>query len=76
VQREYNVLALIKGNEQYIFLHREEDRPALIAAIRDQAADPRLSMTWADAAILTEKVREQARTTVTESAAPAHPVRF
>jgi hypothetical protein len=61
VRREYNVLALIKGNERYVFVYDDEAHEPLIDALRDEAADPRLSFTWFDAAILTEKAREQAR---------------
>jgi hypothetical protein len=54
-------LALIKGNERYVFVYDDSSRQPLIDAFRDQAADPRLSFTWFDAAVLTEKAREQAR---------------
>jgi hypothetical protein len=61
VRREFNVLALIKGNERYVFVYDDDSRQPLIDAFRDQAADPRLSFSWFDAAVLTEKAREQAR---------------
>jgi hypothetical protein len=61
VRREYNVLALIKGNERYVFVYDDEAHEPLIDALRDYAADPHLSFTWFDAAVLTEKAREQAR---------------
>ena len=57
---ELNVLALIKDNEQYVFVYDDDSRQPLIDAFRDAAADPRLSFTWFDAAILTERAREQA----------------
>ena len=60
MQRELNVLALIKGNERYVFVYDDQSRQPLIDALRDQAADPRLGFTWFDAALLTEKAREQA----------------
>jgi hypothetical protein len=61
VRREFNVLALIKGSERYIFVYDDDSRPSLIDALRDQAANPGLSFTWFDAAVLTDKAREQAR---------------
>ena len=61
MRKEFNVLALVKGNERYVFVYDDESRPPLIDAFRDQAADPRLSFTWFDAAVLTEKAREQAK---------------
>jgi hypothetical protein len=60
VPREFNVLALIKGEERYVFIYDDDSRAELIDALRDQAADPGLTLTWFDAAVLTEKAREQA----------------
>src|SRR6266498_863039 len=59
MSREFNVLALIKGGERYVFVYDDDSRTELIDSFRDQAADPRLSFNWFDAAVLTEKVREQ-----------------
>jgi hypothetical protein len=59
MSREFNVLALIKGGERYVFVYDDDSRAELIDAFRDQAADPRLSFNWFDAAVLTQKVREQ-----------------
>jgi hypothetical protein len=61
VPREFNILALIKGEERYVFIYDDASRQSLIDTFRSQAADPRLSLTWFDAAILMEKAREQAR---------------
>lgn len=60
MQRELNVLALIKGVERYVYVYDDASQPALIDAFRDQAADPLLSFSWFDAAVLTEKARAQA----------------
>jgi hypothetical protein len=64
VPREFNILALLKGRERYIYVFDDESRAPLLDAFRDQAADPRLSFSWFDAAVLTAKAREQ------EAAAP------
>ncbi len=58
--REFNVLALVKGQEHYVFVYDDASRARLIDVLRDHAADPRLSFSWFDAAVLTEKVRQQA----------------
>jgi hypothetical protein len=60
VRREFNVLALIKGNERYVFVYDESSREPLLEAFRAQAADPALSLNWYDAAVLTQKAHEQA----------------
>jgi hypothetical protein len=59
VAREFNVLALLKGRERYIFVYDDASRGPLLDAFRDQAADPRLSFSWFDAAVLTDKARAQ-----------------
>jgi hypothetical protein len=61
VRREVNVLALVKGAERYVFVYDDASRGALVDAFRDHAADPGLTFSWFDAAVLTEKAREQAR---------------
>jgi hypothetical protein len=61
VPRELNVLALVKGSDRYVFIYDDQSYEALIDAFRDHAADPRLSFTWFDAAVLSEKARQQAR---------------
>jgi hypothetical protein len=60
VRRELNVLALIKGHERYVFVYDDSCRQELIDAFRQCAADPQLSFTWFDAAVMTEKARQQA----------------
>jgi hypothetical protein len=62
VQREFNVLALIKGAERYVYVYDDASRESLLDAFRNQAADPELTLNWFDASVLTEKAREQART--------------
>jgi hypothetical protein len=58
---EVNVLALIKGDEQYIYVYDDESRLDLLEAFRTQAAESSLSLTWFDAAVLSRRAREQAR---------------
>jgi hypothetical protein len=58
--QEFNVLALVKGEERYVYVYDDDSRAALLQAIRDQAADPTLSLNWFDAAVLAQKAREQA----------------
>lgn len=60
VQHELSVLALVKGGERFIFVYDDVSRDRLIDAIRDQAADPEVALSWFDAAILTERARQQA----------------
>ncbi len=55
--QELNVLALIKGDERFIFVYDDDSRDALIDDLRNKAADPAVALNWFDAAVLTERVR-------------------
>ena len=57
--QEVNVLVLLKGLEQYVFVYDDHSHPELLQTIRDHAADPRLSLTWFDVNVLTRKARDQ-----------------
>ena len=74
--QEFNVLALVKGQEHYIFIYDDDSRQPLIDALRDQAADPHLSFNWFDAAVLTQKAREQALTATAVTDEPEGRGRF
>src|ERR1700691_4245745 len=57
VERGMNVLALVKGSERYVFLYDDESLRSLLQTMGRYAADPNLSFTWYDAAILSQTVR-------------------
>jgi hypothetical protein len=57
VNQELNVLALIKGEERFIFVYDDDSKDSLIDDIRDKAADPAVALNWFDAAVLTGRVR-------------------
>lgn len=57
--QDLNVLALLKGQERFLFVYDDDSRDAVVAAIRDQAADPDVSLNWFDAAVLTDRARRQ-----------------
>ena len=56
--QEINVLALVKGDERYIFLFDDANRTATLRMLGRYAADPDLSFTWYDAAMLSQKIRD------------------
>ena len=58
----FNVLALIKGHERYVFVYDDDSRPSLLEAFQTIAANPELSFNGHDAAVLTDKARQQADT--------------
>jgi hypothetical protein len=60
VMHELNVLALIKGVERFIYVYDDVSREGVLDAVRDHAADPSVALNWFDAAVLTERARQQA----------------
>jgi len=64
---EVNVLALVRGEEQYIFIFDPARRTDLLRLLGRYAADPELSFNWFDAAVLSHKIRELMPATVTAS---------
>ena len=65
--QDLNVLALMKGSERFVFVYDDDSRSDLIAAIRDKAADPDVTMNWFDAAVLTERAKQQATRAISDS---------
>jgi hypothetical protein len=61
VTQELNVLALFKGDERYIYVYDDDSRAELIDTIRHAAADPRTPINWFDAAVLTDRARQQGK---------------
>lgn len=53
-----NVLASIKGKELYIFFYDDESRAELLRVLGRFVSNPELSFTWYDAAVLSQKVRQ------------------
>lgn len=55
---EVNVVALVRGEEQYVFVFDESSRTDLLRLLGRYAADPELSFNWFDAAVLSQRIRE------------------
>ncbi|XZE55135.1 hypothetical protein SH139x_001131 [Planctomycetaceae bacterium SH139] len=58
MDKEVNVLALVKGEQRYLFLFDDENRTETLRTLGRFAADPDLDFTWYDAAVLSRKIRE------------------
>jgi hypothetical protein len=61
VSRDLNVLALVKGEERYVFLFDDDNRAEALRTLGRFASNPELSFTWYDAAILSQKIRQTAQ---------------
>lgn len=60
VSQDINVLALVKGDERYVFLYDDSNRAETLRVLGRYAANPELSFTWYDAAVLSQKIRTEA----------------
>jgi len=58
--RDINVIALVKGGERYVFLYDDDSRDEALRTIARHAANPDLSFSWYDAAVLGQKIRHNA----------------
>jgi hypothetical protein len=74
MSNEINVLAMVKGEERYIFLYDDANRTETLRMLGRYAADPQLSFTWYDAAVLSKKIRDTAAALESQRT-PAQPER-
>ena len=76
VSRDINVVALVKGEERYIFLFNDGQKSETLRTLGRYASDSKLSFSWYDAAVLSQKVRgisaEQSPTLEEHSEADRH----
>ncbi|QDT65996.1 hypothetical protein [Calycomorphotria hydatis] len=70
MKKTVQVMALVKNGEQFVFMYDEESYDALLKQIGRYAADPELSFSWYDAAILSQKVRKQREAIAQRDAEP------
>jgi len=61
VTQDINVLALVKGEERYIFLYDDTNRSETLRTLGRYASNPDLSFTWYDAAVLSQKLRRKTK---------------
>ena len=59
VEKDIKVIALIKGEERYVFLYNESNRAETLRLLGRYASNPELSFTWYDAAVLSQKIRQE-----------------
>ena len=61
MSQDINVLALVKGSERYVFLYDDGSRAETLRVLGRFASNPDLSFTWYDAAVLSQKIRQENR---------------
>ena len=76
MKQDINVLALVKGNERYIFLFDDQHRADALRTLGKFASNPELSFSWYDAAVLSQRIRQSAQEAQAAEAVPASHPRF
>ena len=61
VAKDIKVIALVKGEEQYVFLYNENNRTEIQRLLGRYASNPELSFTWYDAAVLNKKILQESQ---------------
>ncbi len=61
MSQDINVLALVKGSERYVFLYDDSSRAETLRVLGRFASNPELSFTWYDAAVLSQKIRQESQ---------------
>lgn len=56
---ETHVLALVKGQERYIFLYDASTKCEALRTLGRWASNKELSFSWLDAAVLSQKIRQE-----------------
>ena len=69
MSRDLNVLALVKGEERYVFLFDDDNRAEALRTLGRFASNPDLTFSWYDAAVLSQKIRQTAQQEQQESSA-------
>lgn len=75
MSEDINVLALVKGEERYIFLYDDAHRASALRTLGRFASNPELSFSWYDAAVLSQRIRQTAHEQRQEQAEAAAPSR-
>ena len=68
--QDINVLALVKGEERYIFLFDDAHRSDALRALGRFASNPELSFSWYDAAVLSQRLRQSTEAAEVTTARP------
>ncbi len=58
---DVNVLALVKGKERYLYLFEDSQQAEALRTLGRHASNPELSFTWYDAAVLSKRIRKEAK---------------
>lgn len=57
--KDFHVLALVKGEHQFVYIFDEMGWEELVETLCQQAEDPSLEFSWFDAALLSHRAKTQ-----------------
>ena len=57
---DINIVAIVKGDERYVFMFDDDSRAEALRTLGRYASNPELSFSWYDAAVLSQKIRKSA----------------
>ena len=60
-QPDIQIVALLKGEERYVFMFNENSRFETLRTLGRYASNPELSFGWYDAAVLSQKISQQSK---------------
>jgi hypothetical protein len=69
LSKDIHILALVKGEERYLFLYNDATKAEVLRTLGRFASNVDLSFNWYDAAVLGQKVRANK-----QSAPPGAPI--
>ncbi|MDZ4684975.1 MAG: hypothetical protein SH850_07765 [Planctomycetaceae bacterium] len=72
MQRGINVLALVRGEERYVFLYDDNSADQLLRTLGEYAADPELTFSWYDAAVMSQRIAQLRQDSPPVSVQPPH----
>ncbi len=74
--KDFHVLALVKGEHQFVYIFDEMGWDELVETLCQQAEDPDIEFSWFDAALLSHRAKtqiESANETNSEASQPLPP---
>jgi hypothetical protein len=67
---EVSIVAIVKGEERYVFMFDDDSRAETLRMLGRYASNPELSFSWYDAAVLSQKIRQAPASAGQELAGP------
>ena len=69
--QDFHVLAMVKGEHQFVYMFDDDGWEELVQALSDQAEDPNLLISWFDAALISHRAKNQIKLSKKEPLTPS-----